>query len=596
MSRLFAHIDDERRAPSAKHAARALVRPPLCEPEGESGLYVIADIRLDNRRELRESLGIEERDKVSDTALIAQGFGRFGARLFSKLVGAFAIVIWDSRERRLVAARDPMGERPLYYRAEGSRFYLASSVEQLLTTFDTVPEIEDETVFGFLGGEYGRLSSTFFRGIHRLPPGSFLVASQGNEPRIQRYWHPPETFLRLPRTEDYHLRFRELLEEAVRARLDSDGPILAHLSGGLDSSSIACIADRLYRESSVARPPLRLVSGLYPGLDCDESRFIREISKASQLPWESFDATAFDFTDLERPFLDWPGGRSSQAGYPGDLAIARRVEARVLISGFGGDDVGSEAGIFRDLAAMGRLGTLLRETLLVREFHAGSRRRMLIDGLKGLLPHSLHDAYLKHRPRRSTHPPAWLGPSLRALWPGPRPEASEPEEPWLSHGQRWLFRAFTNANRAWCSDLEARQAAEVSVEVRYPFFDIRLANFVLAIPPEHRLPGGSYRVLQRKAMRALVPQSILDRHEATTFEAAFLARARAGLSRYRALFEEGQWLSGAYAERGEILRICRQLEGTRSPEQHFTAFRAVENVALLEAWLRALRTNHGRPW
>lgn len=626
MSWLVAWIDEERGEPGQRLLERALERPslprpdevstisgPHCamgfaqrtttsrKPSSSSGLfvdearrlYIAADLRLDNRSELLDALGLAP--SVADLAIVAEAWARFGSELASQLVGAFALVVWDERTRTLYAVRDAMGERPLFHRAEGARLWFASSVEQLLAIERELPPIEDETVFSFLFDDYTRIDRSFFRGIHRLPPGHFLLRRGTGEASIRRYFHPPESFLRLSTTEDYEARFRDLLRDAIVARLDSNAPIVAHLSGGLDSSAIACIADELYRQNADARPPLRLASGLYPGLDCDESRFIREITAKVELPWEGYDATRLDMRDIERPFLDWPGGRSSKAGFAGDLALAERDEARLLLSGFGGDDVGSEAGVFRDLAALGQWRRLAREALFTREFHWGSRSRILYDSLKGLLPHRIHEAYRRHRPRRIPPSPAWLGPLLRPRWPGPRPVAAETQRPFLSHTQSWLFHAFTNPHRAWCADLERRQAEEAGVEIRYPFFDRRLASFVMRIPPEHRLPAGSYRVLQRRSMRGVVPDAILDRHEATTFEAAFLHRARAGLPQYLACIEEGEWLSGAYVDKAAILRFSSQIEGGHGPGQ-LEAFRTIENVALLEAWLRALRAYRARGW
>lgn len=626
MSWLVAHIDYERERPDRAAVEGALVRPSLPEPDDIAfasapfaelgyaqwatskrerqsrqpfidearGLYVVADIRLDEREKLCGKLGLDQR-KVSDVEIVAEGYLRYGASIFSKLVGAFAIVVWDARSRTLFAARDPLGERPLYFRHRGSRVWFASSVEQLLFVEDGIPPTDDETVFGFLGGEYARTEATFFRGIRRLPPGHVLVARSGSEPRLQRYWHPPERFLAFADENEVHQGFRELLEKAVRARLDADRPILIQLSGGLDSSSIACLADAAHGQSSQGLPPMRLVSALYPGLDCDESEFIREVVEKVALPWEGFDATAFDFDDIDRPFLDGPGGRSSQAGNAQDLAIAKREGARVLLSGFGGDDVGTEAGIFRDLAALGRFRDLAYETLFVPEFHWGSRFRSFRDGMKGLVPIGFAD-WLKRRGWRRPPPaPAWIGPHLRDLWPGPRPYEVRHRH-WLSHNQAWLFRAFTNPNRIHCSDIEQRQAEEAGIVVRYPFFDVRLANFVLAIPPELRLPQGSYRVVQRKAMADLLPPAIANRHEATTFESAFLLRAKKGLSRFRRLFEEGEWLSAPYADRKRLLDIAGELASGRESRASFASYRILENVALLEAWLRALRSQSSRAW
>ena len=617
MSWFVAHVDDQREWLDHGALVDALARPSLPEPDDvafawaphagfgfarwatskrerqgarpfcneERGIYLVADIRLDEREGLCEQLGLET--NASDVEILAEGYCRFGADVVARLIGAFAFVLWDARSRTLVAARDPLGERPLYYRKHGGRLWLASSVEQLLFVESGLPPIDDEMVFGFLGGEYARTESTFFRDVRRLSPGHLLVAKLGTEPTLRRYWHPPERFLPFADENEVHEGFRELLRKAVRARLDSDWPILIQLSGGLDSSSIACLADEAYRHGPESLPPLRLVSGLYPGLDCDERRYIEKVVEKVALPWESFDATHFDFADLENPFLDGPGGRSNQAGSARDFLIARREGARVLLSGMGGDDVGSEAGIFRDLAALGRYRTLVEQTLLAPEFHWGSRARMFRDGLKGLFPFAFADWYKRHRPRRQPVMPSWLGPRLRELWPGPRPD-EVPKRDWLSHNQAFLFRAFTHPNRIHCVDIEQRQAEEVGVVVRFPFLDVRLADFVLAIPPELRLPNGSYRVIQRKAMAGILPVAIAHRHEATTFEAAFELRAKKGLSRFRRVLEEGEWRSAPYADRNELLRLAKGLGERVEGRGAFPRYRALENVALLEAWLRAL--------
>lgn len=629
MSWLVAHIDDEREWPDEGAVIEALVRPSLPEPDDVSiaraphagfgyaqratsvrerrsgqpffdekrGLCIVADIRLDERDELCGRLGLDAR-RITDVEILVEGYLRLGAEIVPKLVGAFAFVLWDARSRKLLAARDPLGERPLYFRRRRGRFWFATSVEQLLFVEDGLPPIDDETVFGFLGGEYARTEATFFCDIQRLSPGHLLVAEAGGEPTLRRYWHPPTRFLAFADESEVYEGFRELLEKAVRARLDSDGPILIQLSGGLDSSSIACLADEAHRQNPDALPPMRLVSGLYPGLNCDERRYIEKVVEKVVLPWESFDATDFDFSDLENPFFDGPGGRSNQAGSARDFLIARREGARVLLSGIGGDDVGSEAGIFRDMAALGRYRTLVEQTLLVPAFHWGSRKRMLADGLKGLFPMAFVDWYKRHRPRRKPPMPSWLGPRLRELWPGPRPEEVQKRD-WLSQNQAWLFRAFTNPNRIHCVDIEQRQAEEVGVVVRYPFLDVRLANFVLAIPPELRLPNGSYRVIQRKAMAKVLPPEIANRHEATTFEAAFELRAKKGLSRFRRVLEGGTWRSADYVDREKLLHLAKGLGQGAVGRGDFTLYRAMENVALLEAWLRALssaaRWSPGRP-
>src|SRR5262249_55808535 len=137
--------------------------------------------------------------------------------------------------------------------------------------------LDDRTVFDYLLDEPRFARETFFQGVHRLLPGHWLFAD-GKSVRQERYWqpHPRTAACEIP---ECHREFRRLFEKAVEDRLDSDRPIIAHLSGGLDSSSIVCVADAIYRRNGVKRPPLVTASAVFPGLDCDETAYIDAVAR-----------------------------------------------------------------------------------------------------------------------------------------------------------------------------------------------------------------------------------------------------------------------------------------------------------------------------
>ncbi|HET6922287.1 MAG TPA: hypothetical protein VFI16_03980, partial [Anaeromyxobacteraceae bacterium] len=160
------------RATSARERAAA---QPLHDPE--AGLWLVADARIDNRDGVARDLGLSA-PPASDAQLLLHGLARMGAALATRLEGDFCFAAWDERRRVLVAARDAMGLRPLFWRAAGTGLLLASEVDALLATVGKA-EVEPAAVLDFLLRRAGPVSRTFFRGFQRLPPGHVLEAGAG---------------------------------------------------------------------------------------------------------------------------------------------------------------------------------------------------------------------------------------------------------------------------------------------------------------------------------------------------------------------------------------------------------------------------------
>src|SRR5213078_3341097 len=152
-------------------------------------------------------------------------------------------------------------------------------------------------------------------------------------------------------TSDCYDEFYRLLKQSVRDCLDSSTPIVAHLSGGLDSTSIVLIAAEIFGAEPTSRQPLVTASAVYPGLECDESDIIDETCARVPFRSERWLGTEATWKSIEQPCVAWPGSPSGlSGGSTGDLSIAARAGARVILSGCGGDELAHAGGVFRDLA------------------------------------------------------------------------------------------------------------------------------------------------------------------------------------------------------------------------------------------------------
>ena len=239
-------------------------------------LAITADARLDNRAELSAALGCTA-DGVSDSQLILLAYARWSEQCVDHLLGDFAFVVWDARRRQLFCARDHFGIRPFYYHYGPHAFHFASEVKAL-RCLDAVPSILNETrIAEYLVMLFDDVAATFYQGIYRLPPAHTLVIDRQGM-RVRQYWSlDPSYELRLKSDAEYAEVFRATFAEAIRCRLRSAFPVGSALSGGMDSSSITCMARQLLREEGQQRR-LHTFSGTYESVPvCDEQRYSREV-------------------------------------------------------------------------------------------------------------------------------------------------------------------------------------------------------------------------------------------------------------------------------------------------------------------------------
>lgn len=496
------------------------------QPLVRGDLALTADCRIDNRAELFAALAVPTpHDQVSDAALILLAYQRWGEDCAQHLLGDFAFVLWDGERRRVLCARDHFGVKPLYYYRSGALFACASEIKALLALPGVPRRVDEVMIADHLMGVFDDAGITYWQHIRRLPAGhSMIVRAEGD--RRRRYWKlDPRRETRLGSDEEYAATLRRLFIAAVERRLSSPDPVGSALSGGLDSTSVACTAAMLAREAG--RPAPHSFSLVYDGLPgVDERRWIEPALQWGQfiphfIGGDQIDPLAMldDMLFHQDGIFYTPNLYLHDAMY----AEAARSGVRVFLDGLDGDSTLSHGLDYpRELVAHGRLLAALRETRAL----ARRRGRSTVDQARRLFP--LHTGMadrvrtfrgrLRGVPVRPV-PPPWnqfgiLSPDLER-----HVGARSRYEMRSSHRQSsvWRERTAHYLQISWPLQTFAlesadRAAAAHGIEPRYPFFDVPLVEFCLSLPGDQKLRDGWTRWIMRKAMEGILPPEVQWRH------------------------------------------------------------------------------------
>lgn len=540
----------------------------------DENVVVVLDGRINNVEALRRELDLPPDTLNSET--VARGYARWSVSLFDRLVGEFAVLIWDRKASALFAVRDALATRPLCYWADGAVLAVSSDVESFLNCREFERTPDDDMVVDYLLGRFRDPDRTFFKRARQVPGGHYLVATaKGTD--LRRYWYPPRRELDSMSTPESDHRFRELFEQSVRRRLVANTPILIHVSGGLDSTSIFSAAMRF-----PAAQAIRGVAAVHPGLDCDESRYVAEVSAAVGVPIETWDGTTSEPLDLLDPALAAPGIRAVLSGGTlGDFEIARREGSRVILNGTGGDQLGTPSGVLQQMFASGAWVRALRWTLGFPGIGPRARLGRLGFGARGLAP-----ASLRHLWRRRSRPlPAWLSQNLVAAVDtssGPRRDLR-----FSSIVQRRHWETLTSSHLNVSVAYLQRQATVNDIEVRFPFLDKELVDFVLSMPFQNWPAPDSNERLHRRALAGLLPPVTRTRRSKAEFSTAFALRVRQNRGTILRLFaRDSEWASARYLDRRKTLEIVESAAGASGTEPSQGPM--VWRLATVEAWLQGI--------
>ena len=488
----------------------------------QGGIAVAADARLDDRDTLCGALGVPraERRALTDGGLVLRAWQRWGRDCPNHLLGDYAFAVWDANERTLFCARDHAGVRPLYYCLAPEGFVFASAVEAVLAMPGVSGALDEATVAAYLTGTgWNSATRTFFREVRKLPPGHTLTVEgdrhsqaalprapfPGPRVRIERWWRPERTPAARPASDDeYAEELLALYTRAVQDRL-CGGPVGVHLSGGLDSSSVAVLAARALRRQGRPAPPafswLPALGEAPPAAGhAAEYGLIDAVCRQEDLRVFHRTLSVGDMLAILRRDGAFPGVHV-QMNEEAVQRCAAESGVRVLLSGWGGDEGVSFNGRgFHQHLLLG--GRWLR---LAAECRATSRPfRTLADAALSIAHPGLRVRMGRRWRGEEPHRRRWLIDPAFARRAKPLPvESFRPIG--VRRTQARLLRSGHLCQRieGW-----AASGARHGIEYRYPLLDRRLLEFALGLPPEQFRRGRWSRWLMRHALGTVLPPEV----------------------------------------------------------------------------------------
>jgi asparagine synthase (glutamine-hydrolysing) len=514
-----------------------------------------------NHAELQRTLGLP--NSATDAGLVAAAFRRWGPAMPGRVFGEWAAAIADEADGTLLLATDVLGLVAMFHAttADGIRF----STE--LGDFDDGRAIDDAAVLRFAAGLDARGKGTLLSGVNRV--------GQGRATRIDRgicsfAVHDPASIapLALADPADYEARFREVVTDAVRTALPAAGATWCELSGGLDSSTVVAVA------AGVLNAPIAALSYVFgASVEAEESDWMRPVVEAFDLPWHRLDA------DLTPAFSSVP--TASRTGPTGAMLTADFFRARsdilarhgvgTVLTGMCGDAV-----LIGDVPEPFYLADLRDPRRLWSEARAWAR-----DG-GGARPTSFWLLRYAVRP--------WLG---RGGSPRDRPLA-----PWIAAPHREYCRAARAASRSppgltagdayyWDRVLRgaaiAREGQETGgADFRNPLLYLPLVEFMAAVPWPIKLRPGLDRVLQRRALRGILPEVTRRRRDKRGPGHAIFAGLAASAEWSRLLTHAPALVERGYFDGDEWRKAVRLAQrGFCASSLDFL------RACMLEAWLSA---------
>lgn len=487
-------------------------------------LWIVYNGEIYNYLELRkelENLGYRFKSNT-DTEVILYSYQEWGMECLHKFNGMWAFAIWDKKKKMLFCSRDRFGIKPFYYFYNKNIFAFSSEIKQLLTLKDICRSPNDNIIYDYLVfGLENHTEETFFKNIKQLLGGCSItinLATKNQMPEIKRWYlffEQSDNIDFFQESKRNFEHFYELLEDSIRLRLRSDVPIGSCLSGGLDSSTIVCLANKILKNYGVYQQ--EVFTSCFKQKNIDERKYAEKIIKKTgcvkNLIFPDLKTLENELDNLvwhqEEPF----GGLSIFSQWC-VMKAAKQKGIKVLLDGQGGDEL---------LLGYERYYVyFLKELLKQIKFHDFLYESFLISNnsrlsYKQLIKYFVYFSFPKIRLNRL------LNQANKIL----NKDFSQ-----LYRKRKILAKEFINIKNL--ADLqkkeilffqlphllryEDRNSMAFSIEARVPFLDYRLIEFVYKLPPEYKIKNGWTKYILRKSMGNILPDSIRWRKRKIGFE------------------------------------------------------------------------------
>ena len=476
------------------------------------GFILTWDGRLDNRHALVADLRSDLEANPTDVAIVAAAFDRWETDCFRRLIGDWAVSIWKPEQRELFFAADYMAIRHIFYYLKKGRLLWSTDLSSLVLLSNDKFHIDDDYIAGYLAHNPDAYLTPYLE-IREVPPGQFVRVRDGGA-LVERFWRfSPKSRIRYKTDAEYEDHFRYVFRQSVQRRLRSDSPILGELSGGLDSSSIVCIADDILAKEGAETPRLDTLS-YYDKTEPsgDDWTYFRKIEAQRGRAGIHIDGSKLGASPDSLAcsgFCPLPGALGFGQTLDTERADAvRRGGYRAVLSGIGGDEF--MGGVPDPRAHLGDLLVQFKFFSLAKQLMAWGlvKRRpwvqLLWQSAIDVVPASLGRYFAKEA---KIEP--WIRKDFakRTRLTIRQLDVDEHFGFWLPTRRSYIAGVLTMANNM----AKLAPSANAIEEARYPFLDQALIEFILSIPASQMLRPGEKRSLMRRSLAGIVPQEILSR-------------------------------------------------------------------------------------
>lgn len=488
----------------------------------DKSVTVVLNGEIYNYRELRADL--ERRGhafrSASDTEVLPHLYEEYGDNMIRHLNGMFSFALWDTRKRRLLLARDRFGEKPLYWGIFDNTLLFASEPKVLLAHPAVKPSLNLNALRQYLSFDYVPAPLSIYDGINKLPAAHKLTLEDGKV-CVERYWQLSyKTADPVPSENEAADYLRELLADAVRMRLVSDVPLGVLLSGGVDSSSVAALA------VAASSEPVKTFSISFAEASFDESAYARSVAKFLGTDHHEERLSANLAANLVSEIGAWMDEPFSDPSLVPTYLLSRftRKHVTVALGGDGGDELFAGYPMYAGL----RWAEIYKRV-------PASLRASVIEPLVKLLPVKTKNLSFDYKALRFVTGARYDTVARHHVWfgsftPEEQMQVMTPEALAASEGDVYA-QARQFAEECDSEDLVTRMqnvdtrlylaediltkvdraSMAVSLEVRAPFLDPRVAEFAASLPSNYKLRGHKTKYILKKAVRELMPPFVTRR-------------------------------------------------------------------------------------
>ena len=568
-----------------------------CETESEADLpcsseelVVVCEGKLHNRHILTSSLHRTDDPGLSNAQLLAAMYRKWSAEALQYVTGDYAVCVWDSERQSVFLARDPFGTRPLFYHADGRRVAWCTAIGPLVALLDR-ESLDDEYIAGFLtlAEESAR---TPYSQIRAVEPGT--VVSFGRSFSIHRFWPGGNGHeLTFKRDADYEFHFRHLFTQAVRRRLEPGSSVLCELSGGLDSSSITCVAARLLQGGDLQDTSVHTLTYVYDRCaTSDERRFAAQIEDHVNLPRHHVLESEHPLLTrlLDAPKADLPTPTLCFCDTFTEVnRIATHLGAGTLLSGVGGDDIlVNEVVFFPVLADSFLSGQWQNFARLLRGWRQSTQVPYWSLLYRGLVWPLLPSAFRAVTSPEEFKLPKWIDAGFaartqcqaRLLLPFNSASVRS-----IAKRRQYALLSNVISNVSYCY-----YQAQVPLNVTYPFLDRDLVEFLLAIPIDQIQRPGQLRSIQRRALADILPPKIARRKSKGGPDEALLRAVNDQWAALQQLLQGSRICARGYADAAHLENALILARNGVAPE-----LALLLRILALEIWLRAREIQRPAP-